>query len=723
MLKNKYLSGRKRIIRGIFLWLMLFFLIFSFFPITVRAGDDEVQSQASGSSETTSQCDIYHTHRGSSTDNGDCYQTPVFHVHSGSASKGGACFTPVYHKHTSSCYTTSVCTVNPISWEVADYKTVDCSEHGTQTATTYKVYARHSSCGSDNTTLTQGGNCNVCGGNVHSYTHEYKKLTCSKSTSTVESYKLSCGKTEGVSVESYALSCLLNEQKYGSLILKNNTPEWTRDSVSLSAVLEDPEGVICADGFGAISFYDAEGNLTAEDTADITVTENGAVRARVTTDPAKFDSVETMLTVSNIDRTAPEITDLSFDDSSEWTACNTITLSGTDLQPDGSAGSGLADSAFSFDNGQTWQSSASFDARANGSYAILVRDNCGNISGTEVTIDNIDSEGPEVNVSFDTSGWYEDGVPVCVLFDAFDDKSGLDAEAYSNDGGITWSGESSIELSCSGTYTVCVRDRLGNVTETDYELCHDEAPVTPAPPVVPPSDDPPVNPPDDKPDLPPDDPGTDDDGDADDDDDDDDRKKNKNKDSDKDDNSSDGDRESDTDDSEGSDGDVSDKLTVSLLEQTGLNPDPEDSCNIGQDDFEGLLTPSGSPGRKDTSSDTVNYVPFYKTAVFKTASAVTGLIAALAFLVLLFIMLFSGVLVFSFDGFRYRFVGMRPIRHSSRGFCIDFPNELWEKRYSGKFRLHMGRFFVSRHRDSKLFIHTGSKWLPIDVDKKIYVEM
>ena len=53
----------------------------------------------------------YHAHVGSTSTQGDCYNTPIYHSHSGSSSSGGGCYTVVIqpHAHSGNYYTSGAC--------------------------------------------------------------------------------------------------------------------------------------------------------------------------------------------------------------------------------------------------------------------------------------------------------------------------------------------------------------------------------------------------------------------------------------------------------------------------------------------------------------------------------------------------------------------------------------------------------------------------------------
>lgn len=79
-----------------------------------------------------------------------------------------------------------------------------------------------------------------------------------------------------------------------------------------------------------------------------------------------------------------------------------------------------------------------------------------------VAVDHIDSTPPDIS-SFQTASdaW---GSSVQLIVNASDGESGLSDEAYSYDGGVTWSSSNTYTVTANGGYSVCVRDAVGNVS-------------------------------------------------------------------------------------------------------------------------------------------------------------------------------------------------------------------------------------------------------------------
>lgn len=94
-----------------------------------------------------------------------------------------------------------------------------------------------------------------------------------------------------------------------------------------------------------------------------------------------------------------------------------------------------------------------------------------------VTVDHIDNTPPGIS-SFQTASdtW---GSSVQLIVNASDGQSGLAGEAYSYDGGASWSASNTHTVTANGAYSVSVRDAVGNVSTAETTVEHiDCAPPT-----------------------------------------------------------------------------------------------------------------------------------------------------------------------------------------------------------------------------------------------------
>lgn len=128
----------------------------------------------------------------------------------------------------------------------------------------------------------------------------------------------------------------------------------------------------------------------------ITVNKDTTIVARITDGTNSLKS--TAITLSQFDHTAPTITNVT-GNPDKWTNQNvTLTVNGAKDKGDNNVepGSGLADAAYSFDGGATWQASASKTYTSNTSGIVIkVRDRLGNIyTHSSIAITKIDKTAP-----------------------------------------------------------------------------------------------------------------------------------------------------------------------------------------------------------------------------------------------------------------------------------------------------------------------------------------
>ena len=645
---------------------------------------------------------LAHTHRGDSSMEGQCYTVPVLHQHSGDPSSGGPCYSPVYHSHSSSCYGT--CEYHPISHHIASITQSYCQYHGEVERITYTVRISHNLCGMGVEYRNVTVECHSCGSNIESgATGSHSYLRCSQG-GTIVGYNRTCGKDEGETIDYYDPGCGLEVRSYGSMTLTNATPEWTTGNVTLTGTVDDPEGVISDGGFGIMSFRAESGEIAEEGSDSVIVSENGVYVMDITVDEARFDtaSASVMLNVSNIDRTAPTINDVSYDQGDTWLHSNEITVTASDPQPDGTPGSGLADEAYSFDGGSTWQSSPTYSCTQHGTVEIRVRDYCGNIAETSVEITNVDNSGPDVSYIFSPTVWYEGEGARQYTFTAADEESGLPELPFSYDGGETWTDEIILSAPYEGTITVLIRDNLDNITELtiinkhsirpkndddDYngKVWDDEEPSGDS---VSSGTNAPIK----------------------------DIKKDK----------TDDDTDQDNDDSRNQIRNHGAVDNADNNDDGGISPenmhadyDPSPDENGSTVYFEQF--PTSSAGVDIPGQDTLReHTPFYRTKAFKAAASIGGGLAGTGILLGLVLLLYSGVIIYTYDGNKYRLTGIRPIRRSERGNYIFLSTDFMDSTYSSKYKMALGPVYVRRHADDLLSINAAGDWTSVNVERYIY---
>ncbi|MCR5596247.1 MAG: hypothetical protein K6G12_10380 [Lachnospiraceae bacterium] len=675
------------------------------FPISTYAEDPAISGVPDFTTSVTSV--LSHSHRGSSDQNGGCYTVPVYHTHSGDSTSGGACYSPHYHTHGSSCYST--CNYVPVGLNFINSESSWCSHHGDTEKVNYTVTLSHSSCGRGLEDTAVSITCTACGGHPYNNvprSHQY--LTCNRGGS-IEYYTFSCTKTEGETIDRYDAGCGLDAKEYGSITLTNTTPGWTNGPVILQGTIDDPEGILCADGYGVLSFDAASGTISGSTSDTITVSENGVYTMNISVDDSKFDSAQAsvMLNVSNIDTSYPVIESIDYDRSDSWLHESAVKVTAKDIQPDGSNGSGLHEEAYSFDGGITWQASDTYTFNQNGEYTVCVRDNCNNTVSETFTISNLDNEGPSVTYDYTPKTWYEGTGSRDYTFTATDDGAGLDENPYSYDNGETWTDDNTISKDTSGSFTVLVKDSMGNITELIIDNTYSIRP--PAPESGDNDGDGSYNDPGDNPGNQNSIPTVNDPSNM----------LKEDPDVDSEENVIEKNDDTDTILSDTKDNTETDDTYLTV---TYTDPDThmaDDETRTDTVYFEQIPTSNGSPGLLE-SPQTAKLTPFYKNRLFIATASVSGGLLGLSLMLLAFLLLYSGVIVYTYDGSKYRLTGIVPIRRSERGNYIHIGTDLMERAYSAKYKLKLGRIYVMRRKDDPLLIKADEEWYSVNTDRFVY---
>lgn len=245
-------------------------------------------------------------------------------------------------------------------------------------------------------------NCGKTEESVDSYA-----MSCVKNGETIDGYALSCEKTEET-VDGYALSCQKSEEDgYAEFSISNQNSQWTSGEVTLQAAFSDPDGFLQLSS----DLFRWEGKgISNVELGEVKVKENGVYYVHLKAENEDVDKKELVLSieVNNIDHTAPSIERIAYV-KEEGVRGNAIRVTAKDTQPDGSPGSGLAEEAYSFDGGKSWQKENTFAVSKKGVISIAVRDCCGNISVQDVEIMNIGEEDKENNKEDEKGNGKEDG--------------------------------------------------------------------------------------------------------------------------------------------------------------------------------------------------------------------------------------------------------------------------------------------------------------------------
>lgn len=137
-------------------------------------------------------------------------------------------------------------------------------------------------------------------------------------------------------------------------------------------------------------------------------------------------------------------------------------------------------------------SNGSMHVTENGTYSVTAKNGTGNTVTASISINCIDKISPVISsVNGDTGGMTGERITVSVNAD--DGESGLASEAFSFDGGATWTASASFSLEEGKEISLVVRDKAGNVTGRTVKRSDFPYPPKPTPAPVPTSKPAPVS--------------------------------------------------------------------------------------------------------------------------------------------------------------------------------------------------------------------------------------
>ena len=236
--------------------------------------------------------------------------------------------------------------------------------------------------------------------------------------------------------------------------VSGNPTAWTKNNVTLTVTATDD-----VYGVSGIAGYSFDNGSTWQTSKSKAFSANKTVYIKVKDKRGNISAAKTVK-ITKIDKTAPTISKVELNPT-DWTNGNvTVTVTASD------AGSGLADLAYSFNNGSDWQTgnSKSFDLNTS-SINIKVRDKLGNVatySGNPVQISNIDKTAPIASAESKVTS-----TSTKITVTASDDLSGLHSTAYSFDEGAWQASNVYLTEPCE-TITIKVRDKANNIKEFEY---------------------------------------------------------------------------------------------------------------------------------------------------------------------------------------------------------------------------------------------------------------
>lgn len=241
-----------------------------------------------------------------------------------------------------------------------------------------------------------------------------------------------------------------------------NGKEWTATTITLSASASDsgaglPLQPYCFDG------------VTWTGTKDYVISQNGTYQVKVR--DALGNLVTRSITVDNFDRKAPEgEISIAYENSMEidgkvWSKEDAI----LEIQAR-DEGCGLDEAPYSYDDGESWTLESRYTFDENDIYQVKIRDGLHNIKSVSVEIDGIDKTAPEIEeIEMEPANWKSGNAVVKVTASDNEDGCGLAEQAYSFDGGKSWTDKNEVVLSQSAELDIRVRDRLGNIEEESFQ--------------------------------------------------------------------------------------------------------------------------------------------------------------------------------------------------------------------------------------------------------------
>lgn len=265
-----------------------------------------------------------------------------------------------------------------------------------------------------------------------------------------------------------------------SLTLSADTEEWTRDDVTIEAVLRAYGSTLPTDCFFWENVPSVDSAWTNQST--VTVSKNGTYRCIGRDNAGNEKHAE--IKITNIDRDAPHVT---FHNSmADWTS-GPVTIS---IDVEDGDGIGPADNPICWteDAPGSWDDENEYEivwtnvrektVEENGRLAVLVRDRLGNKNEETYTVTNIDHTAPTVSLTHEgkwTSGemlFYIEATDLQP--DGRTIGCGLAEEAFSLDG-EHFQSDNTILVTKEGEVVVWVRDALGNLSENHVKVSYDRS--------------------------------------------------------------------------------------------------------------------------------------------------------------------------------------------------------------------------------------------------------
>ncbi|MBQ3516369.1 MAG: hypothetical protein IJA29_04010, partial [Lachnospiraceae bacterium] len=211
------------------------------------------------------------------------------------------------------------------------------------------------------------------------------------------------------------------------------------------------------DSVGLPSNYASWNNGAYGSSNQYEVSANGTYT--VTIKDLAGNTVTKSIKVSNIDKTAPTVSEIKADKTSPTNGKVVLSVEAKDSV-------GLPSNYASWNNG-AYGSSNQYEVSANGTYTVTVKDLAGNIATKSIKVSNIDLEVPNVSEIRADKTEFTNG-KVLLTVEATDNV-GL-PEYYASWNNEEFGTSNLYEASENGIYQVAVRDLAGNTTTKSIEI-------------------------------------------------------------------------------------------------------------------------------------------------------------------------------------------------------------------------------------------------------------
>ncbi len=458
-----------------------------------------VNHSHAGSAATGGGCygkPVYHSHTGNDGAGGGCYTVPVYHTHIGDSASGGNCYGAVYHTHTDGCYGFGECTVSfEGGLHIVDKQDANCPQHGLVQHVTFEGTFNHRNCKEEKVTETRTV-CWTC--RDMGYSHEYPKAVCGMEDA-IEEYTLICGKEPGTAVDYWEKGCGQEEGAFVEYEINCGKDTLAAESYEINCgktqqTVELYE-VSCEKTEETVESYRLSCKKT-EETVDAYSRNCGKgvedVDAYALSCGKTEESVEGYELGCGREEGVPYAVFSLSKDSFGWSS-QPVVLRAECENKDGflrfskepfvwqenpmGEGAGSVSGGGIGENGPDGLASV-YSVKENGVYTVRLQTENEDVDdrtpALSVTVKNIDTTPPRIlDIVYDK----EEGIAETELrLEAEDVQpdaspgSGLAAQAYSFDGGRTWSESNLHQVRENGLVEIAVRDMCGNVAGISLEI-------------------------------------------------------------------------------------------------------------------------------------------------------------------------------------------------------------------------------------------------------------